>query len=302
LDSGLFNPSNGLLKISVNGVSHIDLLSTAAIQAKRQLRVPSGAPSGGDGATNAGYSFDNSGDTGFFREENTGSAGGSIVHRIDGVNCFSTSGQQTLSNNKIFARSTVSGSSWDNSVLVLEHASSNQPQIGFHAPSNSAAGAIKFFGQTQLFELRNGNDSGFGTWHNNSISSIVETVSGGNETDISTNPENRLDYSFVAQNWMSGKFVVSAVLTFVKYSPGQSEGIAFIRLYDVTTGILVADGPISRVSLVGEPTVGLQSSVIFNKTTSLVAGRTYRVELQIYKTTNGTNATLTSMSLSCQIT
>jgi hypothetical protein len=297
LDTGLFNPESGSLKIGINGESHIDFSSTEAIQAKRQLRVPSGAPSSGDGSTNAGYSFDDSGDTGYFREGNTGSVGGSVVHRVDGTNCVSISSQQTLSNNSLFVRSLVSGTSWDNSVIIVEHSSGQQPQIGFHAPSSNVAGSLKFYGPTQLFELRNGNDSGFGTWHNKSIASLVGNVNGGNESDLSTNFENRLDYTFTAQEWMSGKLAITSTVTFGKYAGSVNDVIGKIRIYDITAGGILIDGPETSATAWPPFISNTQLSVIFNTTQTLVAGRSYRVELQIRKGNSDASYYPTNMSL-----
>jgi hypothetical protein len=185
-----------------------------------------------------------------------------------------------------YLRSSVSGTSWDNSVLVVEHSSGQQPQVGFHAPSNSAAGSIKFYGPTSLFELRNGNDSGFGTWHNKSISSLNGNVSGGNELDLGTNFDTRLAYEFVAEEWMSGKLFVSANLYIQRENGG---GIIFegvIVIYDLTAGGIADQGNISYGTHRGNDWGNgfyAPLNVSYSKDLDLVAGRSYQIQLRLKK-------------------
>jgi hypothetical protein len=51
--------------------------------------------------------------------------------------------------------------SWAQRTVTIEHTGSNQPGIGFHAPTSSTAGIMKFYGPGNRFELRNSADSGF---------------------------------------------------------------------------------------------------------------------------------------------
>lgn len=52
---------------------------------------------------------------------------------------------------------------WDQRTILLEDGSggSGAPGIGFHAPTNSTAGILKFWGPSSSFEFRNSTDSGF---------------------------------------------------------------------------------------------------------------------------------------------
>ena len=192
-------------------------------------------------------------------------------------------------NGRLFVVSTVSGSSWDNSVLVLEHASSNQPQLGFHAPSNSAAGSIKFYGPTQLFELRNSNDSGFGTWHNKSIASLNGNVSGGNEADLSTSFQNRLEYTFTAQEWMSGKIYVSANFCVQRENGAGTSFESRISVYDNTAGGYIDFGPVSATTHQGNAFGNdffMPLNASYSKDLDLIPGRQYKLELEIRKFNN----------------
>jgi hypothetical protein len=193
----------------------------------------------------------------------------------------------TLSDNgQLVIKSTTVSTSWGESALVVEKPDGNLAQIGFHTPTSSTAGIVRFYGPTNLFELRLADDSGFGTWHNKSIASLNGNVSGGNEADLSTGFQNRLDYTFTAQEWMSGKIFVTANF-FVQRENGG--GIVFegvIVVYDISSGSVVDTGNISFATHRGNDWGNdfyAPLNVSYSKDLDLVAGRQYRIELQLKK-------------------
>lgn len=84
-DSGLFSSGDGNLQLAINGITQLFLNTGQAIKATKQIRTPAGAPNNQNASDAAGFSFADSGDTGFFWENSDGVSGGNLVFRMDGA-------------------------------------------------------------------------------------------------------------------------------------------------------------------------------------------------------------------------
>jgi len=166
------------------------------------IRARGGAPGAG-GVNNNGYSFGGgNGDTdgGMFS-----SADGQVEFysnaveraRINAVGHFriGTAGFIGAAESRLVVAGT-SGATWSERTITIEHTSGNQPGIGFHAPTSSAAGIFKFYGPSNRFECRNNDDTAFIDIAANSCISIsdyrlkenIAPFSGGLSAVMQLNP------------------------------------------------------------------------------------------------------------------
>lgn len=82
-DSGMFNSADGFLQLATNGQVFLENNAGGALKVLKQFRVPKGAPNSADVSTNAGYTFNDDGDTGLFAEGGSANSGSDLVLRID---------------------------------------------------------------------------------------------------------------------------------------------------------------------------------------------------------------------------
>lgn len=83
VDSGMFGPADGSLQFAVNGAVFLETTVDGALKAFKQIRVPKGAPNSADMSVNAGYTFNDDGDTGIFAEGGSANSASDLVLRID---------------------------------------------------------------------------------------------------------------------------------------------------------------------------------------------------------------------------
>lgn len=188
--------------------------------------------------------------------------------------------------NVVRISATNTGTGWNTSNLIVNSANKG-PSISLHAQAQSSAGIFKYgvFSGNQRFELRNSGDEGYLKLVGNSLPILSGNVTGGNEADLVTNFENRLQYTFVHSDERQGR-VFAVLNASISRAGGTSTDFEmFCRLYDVTSATIIYDGPISGVSDTGQYNLSYnqQFTCGFEWTGTLTNGHTYNLELQIRK-------------------
>ncbi len=291
---GSFKTETGWTNLLINeGGGNVGIGITnpgCSLQVNGGIRARGGAP-GALGISNNGYAF--SGGSGDNDSGMFSSADGQLEFYSNNNEELRITPSRTSAYNQLLVDHPRSGGNinWYDRALIIQE-NTSQPAISFHAASAATAGIFKWEGTTQKFECRNSTDSGYVNLYANSYEGYggalnnlgIFATSGGNEANLSTNFENRLNVNFTA----SGPRVIMIGNISIAADTGSANDFLLrLVIRDTTTSTDVVSN-----ETIGSSAWALGGAANMNNSlavSGLVVGRVYNARLDIRKTQNLSN-------------